>query len=261
MRSIVAVTERVVETPSTVTLRFPFAGPAEPGQFVMVWFPGDDELPMSLSYTSGESKGVTIKAMGDTSRRVQSMAAGDRVGIRGPYGNRFDLAPHRILVVGGGSGSAVLAPAAEAAIGRGAEVTAALGATQARELLFRERFAGMGARVEVATDDGSDGTRGFVTTVAERLLATEPFDAVWTCGPEVMMRKVAVAAEPRHVPVYCSVERHMKCALGMCDACALGPYHVCVDGPVFPAERLLPLPEFSRSHRDPSGRRVPFGAR
>ena len=261
MRTIVEVTDRVVETPSTVTLRFSYDAPAAPGQFVMIWFPGDDELPMSLSFTGGRSKGVTIKAMGDTSRRVQSMKVGDRVGIRGPYGNRFDLAPRRVLVVGGGSGSAVLAPAAEAAVANGSRVTVALGATQAPELLFRDRFESMGAHVEVATDDGSEGTRGFVTSVAERLLANEPFDAVWTCGPEVMMQKVAVAAGPAKVPVYCSVERHMKCALGMCDACALGPFHVCVDGPVFPAERLLPLPEFARSHRDPSGRRVPFGAR
>ncbi len=261
MRQIVRVSERTVETPSTVTLRFPYAPAAEPGQFVMVWIPGDDELPMSLAYTDGPSKGITVKAMGDTSRRIQSIASGAPIGIRGPYGNRFDLTPRRILVVGGGSGAAVLAPAAERARARGAEVTVALGATQAVELLFRERFDRMGARLELATDDGSEGAHGFVTAVVDRLLATETFDAVWTCGPEIMMQKVARAAQPLGVPVFCSVERHMKCALGMCDACALGPFHVCVDGPVFPADRLLPLEEFGRSHRDPSGRRVPFGAR
>ncbi|MGA8542932.1 MAG: dihydroorotate dehydrogenase electron transfer subunit [Thermoplasmata archaeon] len=261
MRTVVPVTERVLETPSTVTLRFDYSPVAEPGQFVMVWFPGDDELPMSLSYTETRSKGVTIKALGNTSRNVQALREGDRVGIRGPYGNRFDLSPRRVLVVGGGSGSAVLAPAAERAASAGTKLTVALGATHADELLFRERFEKMGARVEIATDDGSEGTRGYVTTVADSLLASESFDAVWTCGPEIMMQKVAVAAAPRKVPVFCSVERHMKCALGMCDACALGPFHVCVDGPVFPAERLLPLEEFSRSHRDPSGRRVSFGAR
>ncbi len=261
MRTVVRVTERVVETPSTVTLRFPYPGPAAPGQFVMIWFPGDDELPMSLSYTEGASKGVTIKAMGTTSRNVQELAVGATVGLRGPYGNRFDLSARRVLVVGGGSGAAVLAPAAERAAAQGTRVTVALGATQSAELLFRHRFEEMGARVEVATDDGSEGTKGFVTSVAERLLTAERFDAVWTCGPEIMMQKVAVAAGALGVPVFCSVERHMKCALGLCDACALGPYHVCVDGPVFPAERLLPLAEFGRSHRDPSGRRVPFGAR
>jgi len=255
------VTQRVLETPSTVTLRFRYPPLAEPGQFVMVWFPGDDELPMSLSYTRGESKGVTIKAMGTTSQNAQRISVGERIGIRGPYGNRFDLSPRRVLIVSGGSGSAVLAPAGELAAAAGARLTVALGATRSAELLFRDRFQQMGARVEVATDDGSEGTPGFVTGVAERLLATEQFDAVWTCGPEVMMQKVALAARVPKVPVFCSVERHMKCALGMCDACALGPYHVCVDGPVFPADRLLPLPEFARAHRDSSGRRVPFGAR
>lgn len=258
MRSVVAVTERVAETPSTVTLRFPYAPAADPGQFVMVWLPGDDELPMSLSYTHGPSKGVTIKAMGSTSRQVQSIRAGDPVGIRGPYGNRFDLAPKRILIVSGGSGAAVLAPAADGARALGSSVTVALGATTAPELLFKERFRAMGARVEVATDDGSEGAKGFVTAVAERLLSSESFDAVWTCGPEVMMKKVIAAAGPRSVPVFCSMERHMKCALGMCDACSLGPYHVCVDGPVFPAERLAKVPDFGTFHRDSSGRRIPF---
>jgi len=258
VRSVVAVTDRVVETPSTVTLRFPYPASADPGQFVMVWIPGDDEIPMSLSYTDGPVKGVTIKAMGGTSRRVQSIHEGAPVGIRGPYGNRFDLSPRRILIVSGGSGAAVLAPAAERARTAGSSVTVALGATRAPELLFKERFRSMGASVEVATDDGSEGTKGFVTAVAERLLESEAFDAVWTCGPEVMMKKVIVAASPRSVPVFCSMERHMKCALGMCDACALGPYHVCVDGPVFPAARLEKVPDFGVFHRDSSGRRVPF---
>ncbi|MGA7477250.1 MAG: dihydroorotate dehydrogenase electron transfer subunit, partial [Thermoplasmata archaeon] len=112
MRSVVAVTERVVETPSTVTLRFPYPTAADPGQFVMLWLPGDDELPMSLSYTDGPSKGVTIKAMGATTRRAQSIVPGDRLGVRGPYGNHFDLSPKRVLIVSGGSGAAALAPAA-----------------------------------------------------------------------------------------------------------------------------------------------------
>ncbi len=249
--------ERVQETPSTVTLRFDFAPAAAPGQFVMLWIPGDDELPMSLSYTDGARKGVTVKAMGDTSRRVLGLGAGARIGVRGPYGRAFDLSPRRLLVVAGGSGAAVLAPAAAEARQRGASVTVALGATTAPELLFAERFRAMGAEVVEATDDGSAGTRGFVTGPTARLLGERPFDAVWTCGPEVMMLKVVEAARSRGVPTFCSVERHMKCALGMCDACALGPFHVCTDGPVFDAGRLLGETEFGRFHRDPSGRRLP----
>jgi len=258
VRSVVRITERVRETPSTVTLRFDYPAPIDPGQFLMVWIPGDDELPMSVSYTQGASKGLTIKSMGATTRRLLSIETGSQIGLRGPYGNRFDSSAREVLVVAGGSGAAVLAPAAEGAVHRGGRVTVALGATTRNELLFRERFAGMGARVEVATDDGTEGTRGFVTGVADRLLADGSFTAVWTCGPEVMMRKVAASGSARGIPVYCAVERHMKCALGMCDACALGPLHVCTDGPVFEASRLTSLPEFGAFHRDASGRRRPF---
>lgn len=257
MREVVRVSARVQETPSTVTLRFPYGPVAAPGQFVMVWVPGDDELPMSLSYTSSASKGITVKAMGDTSRRMLSIRPGDPVGIRGPYGNRFDVQPRRILVVAGGSGAAVLAPAAERARAGGSEVTVALGATTEEELLFPDRFRVMGAEVAVATDDGSAGDKGFVTETARRLLSERSFEAIWTCGPEVMMRKVAAAGSEVGIAVYGAVERHMKCAVGMCDACALGPFHVCIDGPVFDAGRLFRETEFGQFHRDPSGRRVP----
>lgn len=259
VRSVCRIESSIVETPSTVTLRFSYRPPARPGQFVMLWIPGDDEVPMSLSYVEGELKGVTVKAMGATSRRILELRPETRVGVRGPYGNAFDLTAERVLVVAGGSGAAVLAPAAEAARRRGATVTVALGAVTAAELLFESRFRAMGADVHVATDDGTAGVRGYVTEVARSLLASHGFDVVWSCGPEVMMRKVADAAGARGVPVRLSLERQMKCALGLCDACALGPYHVCIDGPVFPAEAVLALPEFGRFQRDASGRRVPYG--
>jgi len=255
VRRISRVTARVQETPSTATLRFDLSAPALPGQFVMVWLPGEDELPMSLSYV-GVSKGVTVKRMGETSGHMAALPVGATVGIRGPYGGHFDLTPSRVLIVGGGSGTAVLAPAAEAAAERGARVTVALGATTASELLFADRLGPPRFARHVATDDGSRGHHGFVTDVAEELLGSEEFDVVWSCGPEVMMKKVVTASAERSVPVYCSVERHMKCAVGLCDACALGPFHVCTDGPVFPATALAPLAEFGGFHRDSSGRRV-----
>ncbi|HUJ77539.1 MAG TPA: dihydroorotate dehydrogenase electron transfer subunit [Thermoplasmata archaeon] len=259
MRSVVPIVERVRETPSTVTLRFDYEPAARPGQFVMLWIPGDDEIPMSLSYVDGSRKGVTVKAMGATSRHVLDLAPGDRIGVRGPYGNVFDLSPRRLLVVGGGSGAAVLAPAVEAAEVLGAQIVVALGAVTARELLFEERFRRSGASVHVATDDGSVGVRGFVTEVVREQLRQHPFDAVWTCGPEAMMARVVHEAGSHRVPAVLAMERHMKCALGMCDACAIGPFHVCVDGPVFPAERIMALPEFGTFQRDASGRRAPVG--
>ncbi len=257
MRRIVTVSERVVETPSTVTLRFTDPTPARPGQFVMVWVPGVDELPMSLAY-AGDPKGITVKVMGEASGRIQSISPGTLLGVRGPYGNAFDLSPRRLLAVGGGSGTAVLAPAIEALVERGGDAVAALGATTASELLFADRLRDAGAVVHLATDDGSAGAPGFVTGVVEGLLRHQTFDAVWTCGPEVMMRKVVLAGRTAGIPTFCSVERWMKCGLGLCDACALGPYHVCIDGPVFPGETLLAAPGFSEFYRDASGRRRPY---
>lgn len=257
MRSVVPVVERVLETPSTVTLRFDVPWTAAPGQFVMIWVPGDDEVPMSLSYL-GPRAGVTVKVMGPTSRRIQSLGTGDRIGIRGPYGNTFALGATHPLVVAGGSGAAVLAPAAEAAIARGAQVGVALGATTAPELLFADRFRAMGAEVRCSTDDGTFGARGYVTELLDPWLGGSDFDTLWTCGPEVMMRKALDAARRRGLASLGSVERVMKCAMGLCDACALGPYHVCQDGPVFSGEVLERLAEFGRSKRDPSGRRVPI---
>lgn len=258
MRQVCTVVERVAETPSTATLRFRFGPIARPGQFVMVWLPGEDELPMSLSYV-GPVKGITVKRMGDTSGLLRDLPVGAVLGLRGPYGNSFDTSPGRVLLVGGGSGTAVLAPAAEAAQAAGGRVTAALGGTTASEVLFLGRLTATCESVHIATDDGSLGHAGFVTEVARELLAARPFDAVWTCGPEVMMRKVIDAAAAKDVPVFCSVERQMKCALGLCDACALGPYHVCTDGPVFPASALRPLEEFGGFQRDASGRRIGRG--
>lgn len=257
VRTIVPVATKRWETPSTVTLRFEYPPVAAPGQFVMVWMPGDDELPMSLSYTEGSLKGVTIKAMGDTSRRILDIAEGTQVGIRGPYGHTFDVSARRVLVVSGGSGGAVLAPAAEAARARGGSVTVALGATTEKELLFRERFSRLAdGGLSIATDDGSVGHHGYVTDVAAKLLEDRPFDALWTCGPEVMMVKLVRLCAQRQVPIFCSVEREMKCAVGMCDACAFGPYHVCLEGPVFSTEMLSRVEDFGVFKRDPSGRRV-----
>jgi dihydroorotate dehydrogenase electron transfer subunit len=258
VRVVVSVTEVMPETPSTVTLTFPYPLPAQPGQFVMVWLPGEDEIPMSLSRTDGPLKAVTIKAMGETTRNVLSLSPGARIGIRGPYGRPFDLSPRRVLVVGGGSGTAVLAPAVEAARRGGSAVTVALGATRAEELLFRDRLSSVeGVSLHVATDDGSAGERGFVTLLADRLLASGSFDALWTCGPERMMEKLRSSARDRGVPFFASVERQMKCSLGLCDACAFGPFHVCTDGPVFSEEQLRQVPDFGRFKRDASGSRVP----
>src|SRR5271157_3996915 len=103
MRELVRVEEVVRETPTMVTLRFAYKPVVRPGQFVMVWLPGDDEIPMSLSYLEqGQLKGFTVKAIGPTTIHLASLKKGAMIGVRGPYGTYFEPGPSRVLVVAGG---------------------------------------------------------------------------------------------------------------------------------------------------------------
>jgi dihydroorotate dehydrogenase electron transfer subunit len=146
--------------------------------------------------------------------------------------------------------------AIEAFAQQGAKVVTAVGAKTADELLFVERANACG-EVHIATDDGSRGSQGFVPPLADKLLERLSFDQVLTCGPEKMMKAVVDVAAKRDVPVQASLERYMKCGIGICDACALDDKLVCADGPVFTGEELLASEEFGRWRRAKDGRRVP----
>ena len=146
--------------------------------------------------------------------------------------------------------------AIEAFAQQGARVVTAVGAKTAAELLFVER-ANSAGEVHIATDDGSRGFAGFAPALAEKLVDREKFDQILTCGPERMMKAVVDLAKKREIPVQASVERYMKCGIGICDACSLDDQLVCLDGPIFTAEQLARFEEFGKFRRDKSGRRVP----
>jgi dihydroorotate dehydrogenase electron transfer subunit len=255
----VRVLEVVRETPTQCTVRLDWSPVALPGQFVMVWLPGVDEVPMALSIINGAA-GITVQRVGEATEALCGLSSGAMVGVRGPLGRGFTLqAGERHLLVGGGNGTASLAPLARVLIGRGAEVHVAIGAKTADELLFEERFEGMGcASVNLATDDGTKGFHGFASNLAEELMDAHGPDMVCTCGPELMMRKVAEACWERDLPVEASLERFMKCAVGLCDACAFGPFLVCRDGPVFDSQQLRSVEDFGRFRRGASGTKEPL---
>ncbi|TLZ65819.1 MAG: dihydroorotate dehydrogenase electron transfer subunit, partial [Methanobacteriota archaeon] len=174
---------------------------------------------------------------------------------RGPYGNVFRLQGEKVLAVGGGSGMASMIAAIESFAQQGARVVTAVGAKAANELLFVER-ANASGEVHIATDDGSRGFKGFVPALAEKLVEREKFDQLLTCGPERMMKAVVDLARRLRIPVQASLERYMKCGIGICDACSLDDQLVCVDGPIFTAEQLEGSEDFGHFRRDKSGRRV-----
>src|SRR3990170_1126183 len=253
---IVRIVEIVREASHTLTYRFPATFGGEAGQFVMVWIPGHDELPMALSYL-GDVKGITVQAMGDATRAFASFKVGDRIGVRGPYGNAFQVRGTSCLFVGGGTGAASLIAAIEAYAAAGKEVTTVLAAKTKSELIFEKR-AGDSGRVEVSTDDGSKGFKGFATPLADKLLDEEGFDQIVTCGPEKMMFGIVQSAMRRGIEVQASLERYMKCAVGICDACAFDDDLLCVQGPILEGARLAASRDFGHWRRDRSGVRVPL---
>src|SRR5256712_13847415 len=102
---VVPLLEIVRETPTTMTYRFRADLGGQPGQFLMVWIPRFDELPMALSYL-GAVKGITVRDYGDATHILAAFNAGDRTGTRAPYGNVFRMQREKVLAVGGGTAMA-----------------------------------------------------------------------------------------------------------------------------------------------------------
>jgi dihydroorotate dehydrogenase electron transfer subunit len=253
----VKIIDVVKESPTARTLTFEFPYRAWPGQFVMVWIPGVDEIPMSLSRVDRDLKAITVENVGEATAALHALKPGARLGVRGPYGSGYVLPrKKRYLLVAGGSGAASLAPVLDVAPRLGSKAAAVLGAKTASKLIFEKRLRGAAESLAVTTDDGSSGCKGFATKAAEHMLDEEDFDLVLTCGPEAMMAKVVELARERKVPVQASLERYMKCGLGVCGSCAFGGLRVCADGPVFDGKVLAKNPDFGRSKLAPDGRRV-----
>lgn len=225
---------------------------ATPGQFIMLWLPGIDEKPFAI--VARDPLTITVAAVGPFSRAMHERKMGDQVGWRGPFGRGFDLnGDGTTLLIGGGYGVAALYFAATE-LHRSEQnrpVIAAIGGRTAHDLLYENRMRAIGAQVEIATEDGSRGTPGFVTDAARPHLAR--ISNILACGPEAMLVAIMREALQKNIPAQLSVERYMKCGFGICGQCALSGKLVCQDGPVFTAKELARLPEFGRVHRDASG--------
>jgi dihydroorotate dehydrogenase electron transfer subunit len=244
------------ETPKMKTVRFNGSLEAIAGQFVMVWVPGVDEFPMSVSFP-GKRFGITYQVVGPGTRALAAMGRGDRVGIRGPYGRGFSVSGRDHLLVGGGAGMAPLAPLIQSRRPR-QRIDVVIGARTKSELLFERLCERSGANVHISTDDGSKGFKGLATELAAELLSSKKYDGVYACGPEMMISSLLRIASRRKVPVQASLERIMKCGIGLCDSCAIDGLHVCTDGPVFSGKELAKLEDLGRFKRDLAGRKVPI---
>ncbi len=233
---------------------------AKPGQFVMVWEPGFDEFPMSLSnYGPGGVCSVTVKPWGPGSGELVGAHRGDLIGIRGPYGRPFTVDKCSALLVGGGTGLAPLLPLARALVRAGSRVAVVIGGRSKSDILFEKQFRRVVKRKNlfVTTDDGSYGRSGYPTDIAEELIAERKVSRVYTCGPEVMMRKAYDISANAGIEFEASLERSMKCGIGICGSCTVCKNLLCRDGAVLNASALQgSLDEFGLLQRDASGRYI-----
>lgn len=227
---------------------------AKPGQFIMVWMPGLGERPISIA--NEEPLSLAVANVGKVSGGMHKLKKGDVLSFRGPLGNGF-TEPRgregRILLVGGGYGVAPLYFLAKRASDAGVAVCSVIGARTAKDIIFEKKLYAVSGEVFVTTDDGSRGKKGNVMEEARALLDRKKFDMVYACGPERMMVALAEYCRKKEAPCQLSLERLMKCGLGVCGSCDLGGKTVCRDGPVFSGNEALNFSEFGKKKRDSSG--------
>ncbi len=244
---------------STLYFKDELVQTAQPGQYIMVWVPGEDEVPMSISNIEHNGlSSITVRKVGATTEILDSITPGTRLGIRGPYGNHYEVKGERPLIVAGGSGAASLLPLVKAFLKKGVKPTFILGGRSSDQLLFEDTLVDLlRENLVISTDDGSMGYNGYASGYAALLMAENDYDYVYTCGPELMMAKVFYETEKYNIPIQASLERYVKCAVGLCANCAIGKYRVCKDGPIFDTDMLKEVrDEFGISQMDASGTKV-----
>ena len=221
----------------------------KPGQFLMVWLPEVDEKPMAISYYNKKEFAFTSQSVGKFTSKLDRLKKGDKLGIRGPYGNSFSTKANACVVAGGVGLSSV-----STLIDMLKNPTVIYGARSREHLIYMKRYRDK--NMIIATDDGSFGKKGFTTDVLDEILAKNQIRIVYTCGPEIMMMKIFEICQRHKVELEASLERYMKCSFGICGACMIDDKIVCIDGPIFNSSQLNKLSEFGKYARIKTGRKV-----
>ena len=231
---------------------FPFA----PGQFNMLYAFGVGEAAISISGDPAAPKTLvhTVRAVGKVSQALTRLRAGDWVGLRGPFGQGWPVdaaAGSDVILIAGGLGLAPLRPALYRLLAQRARYGRILllcGARSPSDILFRAELEQWRRRfdleIEVTVDHASrdwNGHVGVVTTLIARADFDRRHAVAFVCGPEIMMRYAAAELAKAGVApaaIHLSMERNMKCAVGLCGHCQFGADFICKDGPVLPYAHL-----------------------
>jgi dihydroorotate dehydrogenase electron transfer subunit len=247
---IESVKEHSPEIKSFIVRDEKIARAYRPGMFVILWLPDIDFLPMSLSNIEGNLIEITVQKIGEGTAKLFDLNVGDRIGIRGPFGNSWNYEDaSNILIVGGGMGIAALTSLIKPLKLNRKNVFVTIGAQDKASLIFVDRLMELIPNTTCSTDDGSFGRKCYVTDTIEDILTSNKIDLILTCGPEIMMRKVLDLAESKNIEIQASLERKMKCGVGLCGSCCIGvdnDISVCKDGPIFNKEQLKSIPQFGQ---------------
>jgi len=233
--------------------------PIGPGQFTMLYVFGVGEVPISSSGNPAEPRRLvhTIRAVGAVTKALCALEPGDVLGARGPFGNRWPLEAARgrdLVLVGGGVGLPPLRPVVYHALAHRVELGELMllyGGRTPADLLFTHELETWrnehDMRVEVTVDAArSDwhGRVGVVTTLIPGAPLVADEAVAFVVGPEIMMRYTARALLDRGLDpdrIWVSMERTMRCGVGLCGHCQLGPTLICRDGPVYRWDEIEPL--------------------
>jgi len=239
---MVKVKEVQVENPTSRTLICDEILPdAQPGQYVMAWLPGVGEKPFSIAHSNPLT--ITVAAVGPVSQALCGLKPEERLWVRGPLGQGFQLAGKKHLLVGGGYGAAPLLFLSRQAIEKGQQVCACLGARSQQELVLVEKFRSAGCDVGLCTEDGSCGEQGLATHIAEQAIQDFNPDCLYACGPHAMLLALGELCKVKKLPAQLSWEALLRCGIGLCGSCELDQetrcqaglpagWLVCKDGPV-----------------------------
>ena len=228
----------VPESRSVKTFFFRGIGNPRPGNYLMVWIPGSGQIPLSISSFRDGICGLTVKRVCATTEAMHRLNPGDLIGITPPLGSSFSMKGNRILLVSGGIGIAPLLYLALEARALGKRVYGVFGFERGEEVIFEDVLGGLLDDLIITTDDGSYGLKGTPVDLLEDLYLRLRFDRIFSCGPEAMMKRVFDFARSRHIMAEFSLERTIRCGMGICGACAINGLRVCKEGPVFDGEAL-----------------------
>jgi len=232
--------------------------PPTPGQFFMLWIPEIDQKPFSVSCFNSNNVGFTVLKRGVFSSRFLEIKQGEPVGMTGPLGKGFNIDKDNYLLVGGGIGLAPLVFTMDFLLKMGKRATLLAGGKSCKDVKWvSELFKMNGWKPEIYfyTEDGSKGGKGIITQHLSEVVEKVNPQFALVCAPELCIVRCLEIFEKFGIPGEASIERMMKCGIGLCGSCTVDPTgdRVCKEGPVFSFDYLKKLTEFGRYRRDESG--------